>query len=425
MRIAPITLIGLWSIVGVAAAADTNKHMGVSSCAASHCHGRIDKDPTSNVWLNEYRIWRGDDYHSRAYKTLQTAESRLIAAKLGLRSAHESALCLTCHTSNVPPDRRGPEFQVTDGVGCESCHGGAEKWLSSHDDKGVDYKQNVRNGLYPMADPAARARLCLGCHMGSGDRFATHRIMGAGHPRLSFELENFTANQPAHYAVDEDYRRRKGNLESAALWLSGQIEGSLRFLFMLQTKYPQSYQWAPEFAFYDCQSCHHGLDPQDKRWLPQRRNQGLEPGALRLQDHHFRMLEVISDALTPGDSAQLRTLVNEVVKAGQTNREAVLRSAKSLEAWIQAHRAAWLRGTSNGQVRDIRRRLLTQASSGTLVDYGTAEQGLLSIVTLSACLGEQDRVAGAIDDLFNALGNDETFRPGRYAASAKRVAGRF
>ena len=189
---------------------------------------------------------------------------------------------------------------MTDGVGCESCHGAAERWLASHDDKGVDYRQNVLNGLYPMADPAARARLCLGCHMGSSDRFATHRIMGAGHPRLSFELENFTANQPAHYTVDEDYRRRKGNLESAALWLSGQVEGGLRFLFMLQTKYLPAGQWVPEFAFYDVRVAITGSTPRSRRWLPQRRNQGLEPGALRLQDHHFRMLEVISDALTPG-----------------------------------------------------------------------------------------------------------------------------
>ena len=56
MRIALITLMGLWSVVGAAAAPNANKHMGVSSCAAGHCHGRIDKDPTSNVWLNEYRI---------------------------------------------------------------------------------------------------------------------------------------------------------------------------------------------------------------------------------------------------------------------------------------------------------------------------------------------------------------------------------
>jgi hypothetical protein len=76
-------------------------------------------------------------------------------------------------------------------------------------------------------------------------------------------------------------------------------------------------------------------------------------------------------------------------------------------------------------MREIRRHLLAQAAEGTVVDYGTAEQGLLSIVALSTYLGEQDRLATPIDDLFDSLGNDETFRPARYAAAAKRVAGRF
>jgi len=413
------------AVTAFAAADDDHRYMGVSSCASSQCHGRIERDPTNNVWLNEYRIWRGDDDHSRAYKTLLNPESRLIAAKLGLGSAHESSLCLNCHASNVSVAARGPEFQLTDGVGCESCHGPAEKWLSSHDDRSVTHQDNLRNGMYPLSDPEARAQRCYGCHMGSSDRFVTHRILGAGHPRLSFELENFTTNQPAHYTLDDDYRRRKGGINGAVLWLNGQIEGSRRFLSLLQTKFMQEERLAPEFGFYDCQSCHHGLDPQDLRWFPQRRAQGLEPGALRLQDHHLRMLEIISDTMTAGETARLRALVNQLVAAGQTNREAVLAGARGLDGWIQSHRAGWFRSAGASEMREIRRGLLAHAAAGTVIDYGTAEQGLLSIVALSTFLGEQDRLATAIDDLFDSLGNDETFRPARYAAAAKRVAGRF
>jgi len=422
-RLLAVTL--LLAAPGLALPQDTPRYMGVSSCASGQCHGRIDRDPTTNVWLNEYRIWRGDDYHSRAYRTLLTPESRLIAAKLGLASANESPLCLNCHAANIPVAQRGPEFQLTDGVGCESCHGASEKWLSTHDDKGVTHQDSVRHGLYRLSDPLTRAQRCYNCHMGTADRFATHRILGAGHPRLSFELENFTANQPAHYSLDEDYRRRKGGIDTASLWLGGQIEGSRRFLQMLQTRYMQSPGLTPELGFYDCQGCHHGLDPLDRRWSLQRRSQGLEPGALRLQDHHLRMLEVISDVLSPGESAQLRGLINRLVAAGQSSREATAQSAKGLDSWIQAHSQGWIRARSPAQMRDIRKRLVAQAASGGLVDYGTAEQGLLSIVTLSTYLGEQDRLAPAIDVLFDALGNDETFRPSRYAATARQVFGRF
>jgi hypothetical protein len=420
-----LAVAAMCAVPAIAMADAVPRYMGVSSCASSQCHGRIDPDPTSNVWLNEYRIWRGDDRHSRAYKALLNPVSRQIAAKLGLGSPHESALCLNCHAMNVPAAERGPKFNLMDGVGCESCHGAAEKWLSSHDDSGVTHQDNLRNGMYPLSDPAARAQRCYGCHMGSSDGFVTHRILGAGHPRLSFELENFTSNQPAHYTLDNDYRRRKGDINGAVLWLSGQIEGSRRFLSLLQTKLMQEGRLVPEFGFYDCQSCHHGLDPKDLRWLPQRRAQGLEPGAMRLQDHHLRMLEIVSDTMTAGETARLRALVNQLVAAGQTNREAIIAGARGLDGWIQSHRADWLRSAGASQMREIRRHLLAQAAAGTVVDYGTAEQGLLSIVTLSAYLGEQERLATPIDELFDSLGNDETFRPARYAAAAKRVAGRF
>ncbi len=73
--------------------------------------------------------------------------------------------------------------------------------------------------MYPTEQPAARAALCVSCHLGADDRFATHEIMGAGHPRLSFELDAFSTNQPAHYIVDADYVRRKGAIEGFNLWL--------------------------------------------------------------------------------------------------------------------------------------------------------------------------------------------------------------
>ena len=62
--------------------------------------------------------------------------------------------------------------------------------------------------LTASGEPVERARLCLSCHFGDPLRFANHRIMGAGHPRMSFELDTFTALQPAHFKVDADYRKR-------------------------------------------------------------------------------------------------------------------------------------------------------------------------------------------------------------------------
>jgi hypothetical protein len=425
-RVLPLLVLGCLAIATAAPVVDENAHLGVATCASSNCHGKLTRSKSSDVWLNEYRVWRSEDYHSRAYKTLSSAASKLIAKKLGLTSATTANICLDCHADNVPPGRRGTKFQISDGVSCEACHGGAEHWIATHDNSGVTHEQNVRNGMYPTDRPADRARLCLSCHMGSEDRFATHRILGAGHPRLSFELENFTANQPPHFSIDDDYRNRKGRVGGAKLWITGQIEAARRYLVMLESAYLMDRRWMPELAFYDCQSCHHGLDPYDLRWLASRRETGLEPGSLRLQDHHLRMLEVISQVLTPERTAELVGLVDGLVLAGQTSRSDISAAAEPLAAWIANHGTAWLRSdVSAPQVRNIRRRLLANAASGQLIDYGTAEQGLLAIVTLTTYLGEEEQFATAIDKLFAGLGNDETFKPAHYSAAAIQVESGF
>ncbi len=84
--------------------------------------------------LNEYRIWQQEDRHAQAFRTLELAESKRIATNLGLPNATAARICLDCHADNVPSDKRGPKFQMSDGVGCEACHGGSEKWLESHAD---------------------------------------------------------------------------------------------------------------------------------------------------------------------------------------------------------------------------------------------------------------------------------------------------
>src|SRR5690606_27638381 len=109
---------------------------------------------------------------------------------------------LGCHATFVPAEKRGKRFALSDGVGCESCHGPASRWLGQHVTGEASRAENIAVGMYPTEEPAARAELCLTCHLGTADRFASHRLMGAGHPRLSFELDTFTRIQPAHFRID-------------------------------------------------------------------------------------------------------------------------------------------------------------------------------------------------------------------------------
>ena len=86
----------------VLASSHDYKHLGVASCATSVCHGKLAPAPNKHVALNEYQTWTREDRHAQAYRTLELAESKRIAANLGLPSASTAKICLDCHADNVP-----------------------------------------------------------------------------------------------------------------------------------------------------------------------------------------------------------------------------------------------------------------------------------------------------------------------------------
>jgi len=136
------------------------KHMGVATCGNSTCHSVKQLEEPSNVLQNEYSTWLFHDRHSKAFSTLLNQESQSIALKLGIKDASKADICLDCHADNVPQEKRGPEFHMSDGVACEACHGGSEKWLSRHTLKPYSAERNLTDGMYPTADLAARTIVC-------------------------------------------------------------------------------------------------------------------------------------------------------------------------------------------------------------------------------------------------------------------------
>jgi hypothetical protein len=234
-----------------------DSHLGVVTCAGSTCHGATRPFQNAAINQNEFVIWQRKDKHARAYKVLLNEQSKRIARNLGLKAAHEAKICLDCHSDNAAEDLRGKRFQLSDGVGCEACHGGSKRYLGPHVSGENTRQQNLDAGMYATETPESRALLCLSCHLGTDDKFATHRIMGAGHPRISFELDTFTELQPAHYKVDEDYRKRKQVFSGVQVWAIGQLIAVERLLkLMASPKYRGIGPW-PELAFYDCHACHH------------------------------------------------------------------------------------------------------------------------------------------------------------------------
>jgi len=283
---------------------------------------------------------------------------------------------------------------LSDGVGCEACHGGAEEWIKSHAAEGATHADNLARGMYPTEKPGDRAELCLSCHMGTDEKFASHDIMGAGHPRLSFELEAFTTNQPAHYDVDDD---RLGT--NAGIF--------------------------PELALYDCHGCHHEMD--DKRWTPARGGPGVSPGSPRLQDQHLVIVQAVVGVV---ESAAARTEMTEAsaafIRSGQENIASVGQNSQALITWLESRKREWsTRQFDRNTIVAVRRALIQSAADGKTSDFNSAEQVYLALESLSYTLGDRQQKTSALDRIYAEVENDSSFNPASFSRTAQNVRGEF
>jgi hypothetical protein len=322
----------LLCIAGFAAAQNQppmGVHLGVATCAGSNCHGATERPRNSYVAGNEYLIWSKQDKHRNAYNVLLQDRAVKMARALGLPDAANQKLCLDCHADNAPQNLRGAQFQLADGVGCEACHGGASGWLGIHI-SGATHPQNVAAGLYPTEQPVTRAERCLGCHYGDSTRFADHQLYGAGHPRLAFELDTFTAIQPAHFVVDQGYVERKGRFTDAQVWAVGQAIALVRRMdAVLDPRHAPKGFW-PEFAFFDCQSCHHEYGQYARPTTT-----ALGPGTVKFNDANEVMLKVIAARVAPQAASALSEHMLALHKATTDDWAAVQREAAAVRSAAQ------------------------------------------------------------------------------------------
>ncbi|MGO8898132.1 MAG: multiheme c-type cytochrome [Isosphaeraceae bacterium] len=254
---------------------------GSGSCSAVACHGSIARVARSNVRRNEHTTWITQDPHSSAYQTLLGDRSERIVLNLSawagpVLPAERDERCLACHTTPRPE----AELEVTatlnqDGVGCESCHGGAAKWLGPHTTerwKGLDSKIKEREyGLRATKELAQRVKVCTGCHVGrrSPDGLppqeVNHDLIAAGHPRLNFEFAAYQENLPVHW--DEKERNAAADFPALA-WAVGQLATTKAALELLRRRAACGTSPWPEFSEFSCFSCHHEL--ADEEWRRKR-----------------------------------------------------------------------------------------------------------------------------------------------------------
>lgn len=398
-------------------------HLGVASCSGSSCHGALEPWPNSTVQQNEFSLWQDKDPHSKAYKTLMSAESKRIAKNLGLANAYEASMCLDCHADNVPENRRAKSFQLSDGVGCESCHGGAVEWLGVHISGQADHAKNVAAGLFPTEQPLARAKLCLSCHLGDKDRVITHRIMGAGHPRLAFELDTYTLTQPAHFKMDADYAKRKGMPDHIKTWALGQVVAVDSIMeAMLDPKRNQDGLF-PELVFFDCHSCHHPMS--NIRW-DAREGHGLGPGVPRLNDANLIMLAALLDKADPALAQQLRARTKALHQASQKGHEATLAAVRNMRELTtpMVGKLSAMKFESD-QLRGLMATLIDRGMKGDYVDYAAAEQATMALSSVLDAMKmakmitepQHKELSGVLNKAYAAVEKDELYNPKQFLAA--------
>ena len=405
-------------------------HLGVASCASGTCHGAATPADSGNVLLNEAVTWLEQDKHARAYTLLFDEPSRKIARNLGLENAHEAKICLDCHADNVPQDRRGEKFQLSDGVGCESCHGGAQNWIGVHtvNDNANGHARNVAAGLFPTSDPKQRARLCLSCHFGDEEKFVDHRLMGAGHPRLAFELDTFTQIEPAHFVVDDDYADRKHVAGAVQTWAIGQGMALSQILDAVVDPRRSHAGIFPEPVLFDCHACHQSM--RGLNWQA-RPSQGLGPGIVRFNDANLVMLRIIAGVVSP-------PLAKKLADQGRAFHLASLKGNQQWQAAARALQATAQQATDVFAQHDFEDprtlkalldALVREGGKGEYVDYMVAEQTTMAIGTLVQAMrdagvipeAEAARVETLMDGMYAAVGEDERYRPTVALDAMKRV----
>lgn len=413
-------------------------YTGVASCAGSTCHGRSEGNGAI-VRQDEIATWQSPSgvsgAHSRAYALLSGRRGKQIIASLGYTAQQTAENCNGCHTTFAPASQRGPKFRLDDGVSCESCHGASIGWLSSHYEVAGTHPNNVRNGLTPLEQPRTRARVCLDCHYGSTDRgqFVTHAMMAAGHPRITFELDLFSAFQQ-HHDIDSDYVARKGRPDSVQLWAVGQAEAVARATDLFARQDYGMQGLFPQLYFYDCHSCHRPITDGPDRRLTFETNPGrpVTFGQPPFNDENIIMLEAVTAVLAPGQAESFRTASRQFHGAMNEGRAEAQKAAIALrsEALGLSDMLA-ARVPSNSDAFRVIAQIGSKATAPRFTDYAGSVQAVMAVDTLLNALVTDGRVtvgaaAGIRADLnraYKAVASPGSYRPADFRSALASATG--
>ena len=412
-------------VAGCLLAADANgpsKYTGPGSCSSPSCHGSVQERTETSVLQNEYSTWVVRDKHAHAFVNLTNPVGTRIAKIMGLGRPDTAARCLDCHSLNVPDDQRARTFDLTDGVGCENCHGPASAWLGPHTTRGWNYEKSLELGMYNTRDLVKRTERCLTCHLGTGDKSVDHELIAAGHPDLYFELDSFLSVMPPHWKeVDKDPLL---GVRALAVGQAVQLREQLKRV----ARESQSGTW-PEYAELDCFACHHSLVAAKDSWRQERGYASRRPGNPPFNLSRFAVLRQVVQQADPAAAQQLSSEVDKVsalVTALGSDRKQV--SAESTSASEIADRLAQrLNGMTFDQPMTLRLMKSIAADGDSIANQGerAAEQATMALDSLfvaytkNARLANEAQIRASLNALFKQLEDPSAYNGFQFAAALK------
>jgi hypothetical protein len=278
-----------------------------------------------------------------------------------------------------------------------------------------------------LVSPRARAQVCLDCHFG-GDgegQFVEHRIMAAGHPRVSFELDLFSTLQQ-HWNEDADYAARKGGKTNGMrMWAVGQAEAVKRSLALFSKPALASNGIFPEFYFYDCHSCHRRIYDGEEAVVTKLPNPArpLPVGMPPYNDENMIMLSAAARVAAPDLAAQFDARSRAFHAAMTRGRGEAVQAAGALSQAADALSDRFAGSAfSREQAFAIMSTIASDAIATRFTDYEGAVQSVMAIDTLLNGLVNQGavspasatRLRGQINQAYAAVREPNGYQPAAF-----------
>ena len=403
---------------------EPSKYTGPGSCSSPSCHGGVQARDQTSVPQNEYSTWVVRDKHAHAFVNLTNPVGLRIAKIMGLPSPDTAPRCLACHALDVPADQRARTFDLTDGVGCENCHGPASAWLGPHTTRGWKYEKSLELGLYDTRDLVKRSEKCLSCHLGTAEKSVDHELIAAGHPDLYFELDSFMAVMPPHWKeVDTD---PWFSVRAMAVGQAVQLREQLKRVAREST----NGIW-PEYAELDCFACHHNLVAAKDSWRQERGYPGRRPGNPAFNLSRFVVLNHVVQDSDPSAARDLQAAIDQIytgVTALNSNRALVASEAGSASE-IAGRLAARLNAMKFDQAQTLRLLKSISGDAQEISEQGerSAEQATMALDSLfiaysrNGKFANDTRIRAAINGLFRQLDDPSAYNGFQFAAAMKNL----